>query len=469
MKKLTAVILAFIFTFSFAACSSNDNGGKTTSKADLTASQAEYVPSVGYEEGTKMIAIATAMGMRYCDDEASLSKPAVIEDILGWYCARQSYSGGTDYLTEKQAAALQHSLIPDAAPIDLSVYVADGIMEKKEISKGVIYKFPLYVDSYKGLFSNFEISTEYPENENGEFTVTLRDRELDSDKEVYTFAFKADAAADKDYPYVLNSLSLPKTSVSVQSDTETAPFTIDELFDANSASVLVNEHKTVKEVSKGNNGYISEKYYFNWNGHYVTSACTTYDGEKNYEFSYDNNMLNYSDAHYISEMYAGSVVESTEYDDVLPYFMMGSITDFKESADIYSFSIKSDMYQSDYIMSYSYEVNKSDLSVTKAAYTTSEGYEETTLFTYGSEVDTYGLTDGWDDNGIRKVTVISSVYDAENGQADGTETYEVPYNVEVSFFGLDDYFIYADSDYTKKYTYPGDGKDYTVYITNAAG
>lgn len=467
MKKCIALFTALLMLLSLSACFGKENNETTTAKDTEPVTEVEFSPSIGYEEGTKMIAVAAAMGMRYCTDIASLNKPAVIEDILGWYCARQNYSGGKDYLTENQVAAIQHSILPDVAPLDMSMFTKEGTMEKDENYEGTVYKFPLYVNSYKGLFSNFEISTDYPDKDGGEFTVTLRDRVFDGEKEIYTFSFTADQNADKDFPYVLSSMKLPAK------DDASSPagitLTVDDLLEANTIGTLLDKYESVCVNQKDNRDFAVETYYYMWKEHYIQADKYIIGDETNYNFMFDNYYLDYKSAHYIATEYIDYEYDDSNYVNGLNYFVSGNIVNLKEKGDIYTFNIETDMLDEEYNSENYYEVRKSDLSLLKATFKGNNGYYETVTVDYNGEADTFGLTDGWDDNPERTVTVAVSTYDPVNGQADVGYDVVLPYNVELRVDSFGDYFCYLNSDYTKEYTYPGDGVDYTIYVTNAAG
>ena len=468
MKKITAVLAALAMLVSLCSCLGANGGKDETTTTGESVTQLEFEPSVGYEEGTKMIAVAVAMGMRYCTETGSLSKPAVIEDILGWYCARQSYSGGKDYLTLDQVSAIQHSILPGVTPLDMSLFTSEGIMEKDKNYEGEIFKFPVYVNSYKGLFSNFEISSNYPDKDGGKFTVTLRDRVFDTAKEVFTFTFEPDPNAAEDYPYVLTDFALPEKSEAATP--QDAPFTVDDLFEANRTEKLIDKYGTI-HVNEDNGDYGSgDSYYYKWKDHYIEGSEYIYvDGEISYNFVIDNYYLGYSDAHYIANEYIGSEPDFFENENSLNYFGIGKITDYEEKGDICSFRINAEMLEEGIRTDCYYEVKKDDLSLQKAIFKDEIGGTQTVTVTYGGKVDTYGLTDGWDENPERTITVAITMYDMEKGQADVGYEVTLPYNIELKFYSYSECFCYLNSGYTEEYSYPGDGVDYSVYVTNAAG
>ena len=231
----------------------------------------------------------------------------------------------------------------------------------------------------------------------------------------------------------------------------------------------LDKYETIHINDKDNNYFETESYYYMWKDHFIQTNKYLIDGEINYNFMLDSYFLGYEDAHYVATEYIGYEYDDPGYINGRNYFVTGNIVNIKEKGDIYSFNIETDMFYDEYNSENYYEVRKSDLSLLKATFKGSDGYCETVTVEYNVKADTSGLTDGWNDNPERTVTVAISTYDSVNGQADVGYDVVLPYNVELRIDSFDKYFCYLNSDYTREYSYPGDGVDYSIYVTNAAG
>ena len=88
---------------------------------------------------------------------------------------------------------------------------------------------------------------------------------------------------------------------------------------------------------------------------------------------------------------------------------------------------------------------------------------------YPDALPDFSFLDGWD-KPLREVTGIwEDFYDGDVHVR--TETYELPGDWEfLPWEGRwGDYTIYMNKGYTRPYFYPGDGMDYTLYLTTAKG
>lgn len=88
---------------------------------------------------------------------------------------------------------------------------------------------------------------------------------------------------------------------------------------------------------------------------------------------------------------------------------------------------------------------------------------------YTAALPDFSFLDAWDEP-LRKVTVIRENW--ENGAPElSTNVYELPADWEyLPWEGLyGEYTIYMNEGYTESYAYPGDGQDYTLYMTTAKG
>ena len=117
-----------------------------------------------------------------------------------------------------------------------------------------------------------------------------------------------------------------------------------------------------------------------------------------------------------------------------------------------------------------YLLDRQTLRLLKYSYINEDGEPLVTgEYQYGA--DDKGLTDkyisAWD-----KTRRINFEYEKTTGS--GETEHEslsvlVPATWEVVPVYEEETFLYMDRELTKPYEYPGDGKEYTIYVTNAAG
>lgn len=88
-------------------------------------------------------------------------------------------------------------------------------------------------------------------------------------------------------------------------------------------------------------------------------------------------------------------------------------------------------------------------------------------FDYNTPVEYASLIDGWDGE-LKKVTVVSEIT-GDSGSNVITKEYSVPADWELIPYDYEEVAVYLDEDMTVPYEYPGDGVDYTIYVTNAMG
>ena len=89
---------------------------------------------------------------------------------------------------------------------------------------------------------------------------------------------------------------------------------------------------------------------------------------------------------------------------------------------------------------------------------------------HGADVMTkeFGMLDGFAQE-LRKVTCVYTLHDKKGAETEKKVELKVPYNVEPVWKSAHELTFYLDEGLTKAYKYPGNGKDYTVYATDAKG
>ena len=123
-----------------------------------------------------------------------------------------------------------------------------------------------------------------------------------------------------------------------------------------------------------------------------------------------------------------------------------------------------------YGMRQDYAVDRGTLVLREYCYVYPDGEETiSTAFRYGGTPPEADFLDGWD-RPLRRVTAVwESFYNGELNVR--TETVEIPADWEYLPWEANwgDYTVYMDAGYTRPYFYPGDGMDYTIYLSTAKG
>lgn len=148
----------------------------------------------------------------------------------------------------------------------------------------------------------------------------------------------------------------------------------------------------------------------------------------------------------------------------------GSITEIKDEGDTVRLDVKDNAEGADSDAQSTYILDKSTLRLTEARHSSRSGGYDTVISVDVNAADT-GIIDEYM-SGWKKTRHITFVYDkfSRDGSMDTDSiTVTVPASWEVLPNYYDEVFMYMNPDMTESYTYPGDDRDYTVYVTNAAG
>ncbi len=246
-------------------------------------------------------------------------------------------------------------------------------------------------------------------------------------------------------------------------------FTRWDAYYANCMSTLLKTYGTVKITGINEGGSYTESYFQHYGEPAFVCTWDYDDGESSYNGWYDGiEFTNYE---------SGKVCANIDVDDLAKRDEAGfeyRISDIfedvniklvSESADSYTLSAES-VYE-DYDFDCTIVVDKGTLAVRKTVYNYGE-FDYVTEYEYGAQLKDDEMLACWNENNLKTVTVISEDINFSS-ESKVTSKVEIPCEWELKVFSDKEINIWLDKDYTKEYVYPGDYKDYTIYITTTMG
>ena len=480
-RLLALLLCAALLLTTFAAC-----GDPTRQTPELPEnSAAGDAPKNDFEKATFAPAKALALGMRFFDDPAYLDSASVVWNILGWYCAGQEANGGREYLTARQANGLQHCLRPRSTALPAPEnWISGGSLEAVEEGGETRYYFPGFRADY-----DLMMDALHPQITAGAadadgvtpVTVVLTDSENNT-TETYVFRFRRDARASGGFPYVVDSMTLPPVETAQEPAPGEANFTLADVATANLLTKLLSIYSSVEVKAEfgGEDGDLTT--YFKKNGEVCSVSAYEFDGVSGYSGFYgerwftvvaDENDM--SDVHLVSYVYPDEEEmdgDGPDYDyEITSLIEFGRIVNLTESGDLYSFDVELDYgweEEAEPAVPVHYEIEKGSLALRSIVWDKGTEYESSRTFRYNTQVDTHGLLDGWD-RPLRTVTLVVELHDDTGKATEKTIRYEVPQNLELLPELDGDFAVYGNKEMTMEYQYPGHGKNYTVYVTDAMG
>ncbi|MGN1418364.1 MAG: hypothetical protein ACI4W6_03465 [Acutalibacteraceae bacterium] len=285
------------------------------------------------------------------------------------------------------------------------------------------------------------------------------------------------AAKETAQPVVQNSVQTTNEETQAQTTQETTTavkqqkpkISASELFDANTLSMLLNNYSCVRVERTFDYGKQTEQY-------------SRLDGEM---LQIVKNSPNDSDPFYYGRL--GSFYFEVESDRTKAYVMLDDLnseTDFpaentiaalfsdckasfvKETDDCYVYKVTyPDMGVDD--MEITVTVKKDTLAIVKAVYKSDGEVTQTDKFTLGAQVKDYAKIIS-NSKEKKTVTVIAEKSKGSNKTVKETKL-KLPSDWEIVINDSDELFTYMDSGYTVPYQYPGNGKNYKIYVTNSMG
>ncbi|MGN0546246.1 MAG: hypothetical protein ACI4I3_02855 [Acutalibacteraceae bacterium] len=136
-----------------------------------------------------------------------------------------------------------------------------------------------------------------------------------------------------------------------------------------------------------------------------------------------------------------------------------------ESNGCYEFRVTGTEEEIHYVENHFFD--KETLAVRKSVCRYDDEELNEIYYDYDTSVEYASLLDPWDGE-LKKVTVVSERM-GDSGSNVITKEYSVPADWELIPYDYEEVAVYLDEDMTVPYEYPGDGVDYTIYVTNVMG
>ena len=214
--------------------------------------------------------------------------------------------------------------------------------------------------------------------------------------------------------------------------------------------------------------------FFIWNGRYA--AVDSYlenTGEKRISSWHIPNMTfwNDEDGHVVGNLDFRGYIEGSgmEMEAEIAYYCLyyGEVSSCVDCGETIRLTIEN-RYADEYYGWDEYILDKGTLHIIRV--NTFDEYGSivcSTVVTTGDEFDHSDIFSAWDST--RTVTFIYNELQMDDSVLTTELTLEVPDTYELLPY-VDEYMnLYMDEGYTMPYEYPGDGVDYTVYMTNISG
>lgn len=243
-----------------------------------------------------------------------------------------------------------------------------------------------------------------------------------------------------------------------------------DLFDANTISMLLNRYPCVRVVRTHNFGKQTEQYLRLDDDIMEIVKTIPKDGEPYYYGQYGAFYFEVQSDRtkaYVMLDDLNSTVPFRFENTIASIFSDCKVTFVKEKEDTYILKVTyPDQDLEDYEVTVT--VKKDTLAVVKAVYKSEGEITETAKITLGGEVqDDAKIIAKWKAK-KKTVTIIAEKQQGNNKTLKQTEL-KLPSDWEIAVNDSQELTAYMDSDYTVPYQYPGNGKSYKLYITNAMG
>ncbi len=411
---------------------------------------------------------AFAVAMAYWDSgygvETSPSEPAFAWDALGWYAAWLYRTQELDLIAADTAEAFMASLGCEDTGLIPEEVMDYGMPRALRGRDGVSYDFGLYKDRIDELLGvEVEMSVIPAAEKTVDAVVTQHfDGGLQGET-VYTLGFEAGGQADGEFPWALQSVTLPDFAPEVD---PALTFTWEELEQANLLENVLAEYPAVRM-------YSSE---FPENG-------------STWLFSRDENpVLVVEGPDYCSGQYKGCWFDVEEDDKGVTRARIGAfdssagswaalnsmlLESFRDASALRLDRIEEDLIWADCLYRggerQKLAFDRETLVLRELVVLSEEGEVlGSNCYDYTPEPE-FEFLDSWDKS-LREVTVTWENFDGQE-QNRYTETVSIPVDWEYLPYECrwGDYTAYTNEDYIGEYEYPGDNIDYELFLTTAKG
>ena len=266
---------------------------------------------------------------------------------------------------------------------------------------------------------------------------------------------------------------------SIESTTESKEDLLERVIEANLLENLLKRNESVSFKTEYD-GESTTEIYFTFNSETVRAVDQNlyYADEHLIVVEYKGmNMLSVNNGRFgvraFFDMF-GTKEENEDtpwYNDTIAYPLINDNLSLREETDEYYIfeNLDDDPDDELYIQTVCY-VDKQTLNIVKTVHN-NDGYVVEDEYIYNEPNELVNVLDDWNSE-MKTVTVVYETY-KDGNPVTYTEEYEVPYSWEVvadnNLYDTPAFSVYLDEGYTQEYEYPGDGIDYTIYVTTAMG
>ena len=467
MKKMLSLflclaLLAGLFAVSAAADEEAVTAGKAVSEEDFIAAVAPQA-----------FAVTMAAWLGDTGEGVSLSDPAYLWDAAGWYAAWLYRTDGCDLLLPEEVEDFLRSLGAEDCVMPEGWAEHGVVRVLRSLDGSESYDFQQHkteIDEMLGV--NTLVS--FAGGEGGRLTTVLSCFYEDELSAEWMYELTFDETAEEVFPYRLTGIRLLDKGPQMD---EVLDFSWDELLEANRLENVLAHYPAVfvsLQTELGEPDELSGNWIFAHGGELARVSC----GED-----------------YLGGEYRGCYFEVEKTEDGAERAVVGRVVEDGESG------ASLDAYLTDYlsnIVIVALEKEEDDLIWLNCTFR--GGYHERIAVERGTLVlrsidfssgdmlppsvltfncmkpaPDYPFLDSWD-GALRTVTTVweDFVLDEETHEwtpVVRTSSVDLPADWEYLPYQTSwgEYTAYLDEGYTEPYAYPGDGADYTLYLTTAKG
>lgn len=276
---------------------------------------------------------------------------------------------------------------------------------------------------------------------------------------LFTFA----ACRDKDDDNAQESTQATQTTEETSRPLEEAGLDMKKLSQANKISSLIKKYDVITVKSESSDGSSLIRQVFKLkdgiadvqkNGDAVTGFI------KGFSFAVENDRVkaycdledlaeggDFDDDDFIAEYFAEKKL--VEVETTQQYYKLKSLSEDKEKSGQRYFTF-----------------DKETLALTSVTYKNAVGNTENVEITFNGELEDFAkkITDSFDGD-LKKVTVVGEIVDGDEiSNINAVLSLPADWEYVPSGDGRIDY--YMDEAMSENYSYPGHGKDYTLYVSN---
>lgn len=261
----------------------------------------------------------------------------------------------------------------------------------------------------------------------------------------------------------------PGTSVAPESTTQAIgdlQVTAYDLQQANSIHNLLSVYKSVSVTDEVEGGTYTENFFQKRAQPVFLSMRKDENGAVLFEGWYEGYEFYLDDGTMHARLDINKMTETPTfpYDARLSdYFNDVTVQLAEAGEDTYTFNVENAERTYTNIIT----VDKETLAIQKVVCRNPDCDSFETNVRYDAYVEGIELLDGWSGN-YKTVTIVSDIV-REDGKSNVTVQKHIPGGWELIPYAYEETALYLDADSTVEYQYPGDDKDYTVYITNIMG